>query len=569
MPPNFEPEPLDRLTAFSFRGSAGPPLGTGRTTESFSMAGSCRLNDVNRGWRAFGPWCRLAPIAALFAALGVLAAPAPVGAAAVPVPKLSWQPCAKPAQEGLQCATVRGVPLDYSRPRGRTIHLAVIRHRANDPAHRIGSLFFNPGGPGGAGTTALAYYLGRLSPAVLARFDIVSWDPRGGGESSAVRCFSSAAAEKRFFDGTVYAYSFPVGNREMGEWVRRYRALGQRCQHRSGRLLRHVSTTDTARDLNLLRRAVGDRRLSYNGVSYGTFLGATYANLFPNRVRAMVLDGNLDPVPYLRRRIGANGGRFLTTDLRARADLGAERTLNAFLDLCGAVDSDCAFSAGSPAATRARYAALLERLQSSPQGMEMTYAEVVSGTAGLLFSTALWPELATILQDLWSTGTAEPTLAKRPLAASGAVAERVGPVMAIRCSESPNPPLAEFRLLDGFAFRRSGPLGPWWSWLSLACGSWPATAADRYNGPWDRRTANPVLVTSTTHDPSTPYRGAKAMAQRLSRARLLTVDGYGHTVLGNPSTCASRYMTRYLIRKVLPPKGTRCEQDEVPFQGAP
>lgn len=526
------------------------------------MAPRRRHREASRGRRTIGPKRRIALAAGLAATAGL----AQASASAVPAPKLSWQPCAGRAQKGFQCATARRVPLDYRHPRGRTIHLALIRHRATDPGHRISTLFFNPGGPGGAGTAALPLYF-RLFPAALrARFDIASWDPRGVGESTPVKCFSSARAESRFLAGMVVGNSFPVGSAEMGKWIRRYRAFDRHCERRSGALLRHVSTTDTARDLNLLRRTVGDRRLSYEGISYGTFLGATYANLFPDRVRALVLDGNLNSKAYLRPQVKANGGRFLTTDLRTRADQSAEGTLNAFLELCGGANTaHCAFSAGSPSATRAKYAALLRRLQNGPRGADMTYAEVVSTTGNLLYSTAAWPLLANALQDLWTAGNPK----RRAAGRDASTAQLIGQVFAIRCSESPNPRPDAFRSLDAFAFRRSGPLGPWWSWQSLACASWRATAADRYTGPWDRRTANPVLVTNTTHDPATPYIGAVAMARQLGRAGLLTVDGYGHTVLANPSACANRYVSRYFIDKALPPAGTSCKQDRVPFRGKP
>jgi pimeloyl-ACP methyl ester carboxylesterase len=511
---------------------------------------------MRRGRRAITPGRSLA----LAVVVVVIAGLAPASAFAVAVPKLSWKPCAEPAQKGLQCATARGVPLDYRHPRGRTIHLAVIRHRATDPAHRIGTLFFNPGGPGGAGTALLPSVISVFPAAVQARFDIVSWDPRGVGQSTRVQCFASAKAQSDFLGGMVIGSSFPVGRAEMGDWIRRYRAFDRHCERRGGRLLRHVSTADTARDLDLLRRAVGDRQLNYYGVSYGTFLGATYANLFPARVRAMVLDGNLDPRAYVRPEIRANGGRFLTTDLREHADLGAANTLNAFLDLCGSADTThCAFSAGSPAATRAKFAALLRRLHSRPRSADMTYAQVVSTTGNALYSQPAWPSLANTLQDLWTTGTAKPVTSTAPA---------FGQIFAIRCSESPNPASAAFRSVDAFAYARSGPLGPWWAWQSLPCGSWRVTAADRYTGPWNRRTANPILVMNTTHDPSSPYQSAVAMARQLARARLLTVDGYGHGV-GGSSTCASRYVSRYLIDKTLPPARTRCKQDQVPFRGKP
>lgn len=498
----------------------------------------------------------------LTAIVGLLAAALPASAArpaAAAAPALAWKPCAEPAQRGFQCATLR-VPLDYDDPGGRTIRLAVIRRQATDRRHRIGTLFFNFGGPGAAGTAVLPL-AGAITEALRARFDIASWDPRGVGESTAVHCFASPEAESAFFDDMAIALSFPVGGAEMGAWLGRYQELYRRCERRNGDLMRHVSTADTARDLDLLRRAVGDRRLNYDGISYGTFLGATYANLFPDRVRALVLDGNLNPKAYVSPQVKANG-RFLTTDLRAGSDLGAARTLDAFLDFCGSTDAaHCAFTAGSPDATRAKYAALLARLQTDPQSANLTYAQVVSLTANDLFVMANWPSLATALQDLWTTGNT--TL---PAAAVEQVPEQT---FAIRCSESPNPGPAAFPSLDAFAYQRAGPIGPYWSWISVGCASWRATAADRYSGPWDRRTANPVLVLNTTHDPSTPYQSAVAMSQQLDRARLLTVDGYGHSAQGNPSACATRYIKRYLIRTKPPPQGTRCGQDQQPFSPGP
>ena len=493
-----------------------------------------------------------ASVLALASLSAILGTPSPAPAAA-PAPQLSWHPC----QKGFQCATAR-VPLDYSHPHERTIHLAVMRHRATDPARRIGTLFLNPGGPGGSGVAALPSFVSLFPAAVQARFDIASWDPRGVGASTSVKCFASARNANRFFDGMVVGSSFPVRGAQTASWIRRYRAFGRQCKRRSGALLRHVSTADTARDLDVLRQAVGDRKLSYYGFSYGSFLGATYANLFPQRVRAIVLDGNLEPKAYVGAQIGANRGRFLTTELRERSDQSAAETLNAFLDLCGANTANCAFSAGSPAATQAKYEALLQRLQLLPPSAQVTYADTVSTVGGFLAAPAQWPSLATLLQTLWVTGNATlPPVSAQPL---------VG-LSAILCSESPSPHAAAFPSLARLALGRSGPLGVLKLWETLPCASWPTTAADVYTGPWDRRTANPVLVTNNTIDPNTPYQGAVAMARELARARLLTVDGYGHGVLVNHSACATRYISHYLIQQTLPPKGTVCQQDRTPFSG--
>jgi pimeloyl-ACP methyl ester carboxylesterase len=342
-----------------------------------------------------------------------------------------------------------------------------------------------------------------------------------------------------------------------------------------------MSTADSARDMNLLRQAVGADRLTYLGLSYGTILGATYANLFPNRVRAMVLDGNLNPAAWVSRRQRTFPG-FLPTYLRQGTDVGARATLDAFLNLCGrASTARCAFSAGSAAATRAKFAALLRRLPLGSSRAHATYGEIVTKVVIGLYATRAWGMLASELQKVWTTGSASreawsrslstpsPSVPGPPAVATtsatpAAQYASLGQVFAVICGESPNPGPAAFPRSDTFAFDRSGPVGRYWTWAMEPCATWPATAASPYDGPWNRDTANPVLVIGNTHDPATSYQGAVAMSRQLARARLLTVDGYGHTTLGSPNPCTVRYETRYLIAKILPPRGARCVGEQ-PF----
>jgi pimeloyl-ACP methyl ester carboxylesterase len=232
------------------------------------------------------------------AALTVLLALPSAAPAGVRVPTLDWAPCSD--QERLECATAR-VPLDYGNPGGSRIRLAVIRHRATQPSRRIGTLFYNPGGPAAVKALFPAIVEGLLAP-VRERFDVISWDLRGLGESTAVKCFASQADEDRFFAGVGKpALTFPVGALEMSRWIERYRAFGQRCMQLSGDLMRHITTAESARDMDLLRRAVDARQVTFIGGSYGTFLGATYANMFPRRVRAMALAAIIDPVAWVNR----------------------------------------------------------------------------------------------------------------------------------------------------------------------------------------------------------------------------------------------------------------------------
>jgi pimeloyl-ACP methyl ester carboxylesterase len=478
------------------------------------------------------------------------------------VPSLAWKAC---AQKGFDCATAR-VPLDYDRPAGRQIRLAVIRHIATDAANRIGTIFFNPGGPGGAGTEDLPNWYGLFPATLRARFDLVSWDPRGIGASTAVQCFRSDRQEARFLGPAAAA--FPQGRVQQRLWTRTYRAFGRRCAKRNGALLRHLSTADSARDLDLLRQAVGSPQLNYLGVSYGTLLGATYANLFPGVVRALVLDGNVDPVAWSRP------GR-LDTSLRLHSDLATGKAATAFLNRCGRVGrARCAFSAGSARATRAKFAALVRRVRAHPQrfrGDVIDPPALVSSFAGILYTTQPqpggfpgWAGFAQVLETLWRRANPKPP----PTRPEPPQRRYAGPEQAdaVQRSDSPSPrrPAA----YPGFArlsVRRSGILGPFWVWGDFPCASWPARAADRYAGPWNRPTANPILVVGNTGDPATAYRSSRRMSRLLARGRLLTVNGFGHTELLNPSRCVARHEVAYFLTGALPPPGTVCRQDTAPF----
>src|SRR3984885_12509498 len=261
------------------------------------------------------------------------------GSATPPVPVLHWRSC----DGGFQCTTAR-VPLSYRDPGGAAISIAVVRHLATDPARRFGPLFCNGGGPNEQIESFVAGF-GEFPAAIAARYDIITFAPRGFGYSTAIRCFPPMAAENKFL-GRLPA--FPAGARQDAAWDRTWARFDARCAQRNGSLLDHDTTADVARDMNLLREAVGAPVLNYIGLSYGTGLGATYANLFPATTGHMILDGNLNPIAWTR----PDG---VPTFLALESDLGFAATMRGFLDLCGkAATSACAFSAGTPAATRAK-----------------------------------------------------------------------------------------------------------------------------------------------------------------------------------------------------------------------
>ncbi|WSQ06441.1 alpha/beta hydrolase [Streptomyces sp. NBC_01231] len=277
---------------------------------------------------------------------------APAGGApspSAPAPQLDWKPCVQGSP--FDCATAK-VPLDYDDPGGRTIELAVVKRKATGPGQRIGTLFFNPGGPGGPGTVQMPQNYESFPREVRERFDIVSWDPRGIGSSTAVNCFASP--EEAADWGASKAAGFPVGAKERAAFTAAYEELGRRCEQRDPELLRHVSTAENARDLDQLRKAVGDQQLTYYGISYGTYLGATYANLFPGRVRAMVFDANWDPRAWTND--ASDEAPRTTSFQRLGSGRSAAETVNRFLTLCGSTTTArCAFSAGTPKATQDKY----------------------------------------------------------------------------------------------------------------------------------------------------------------------------------------------------------------------
>jgi pimeloyl-ACP methyl ester carboxylesterase len=518
----------------------------------------------------------MAAVAGLLAMTITSAATVPAGAAAAissqgmpgaaPVPVLNWRSC----DGGFQCATAR-VPLDYRHPHGAMISIAVIRHLATDRTRRAGTLFINGGGPSEQIEPFVAAEFPLIPAAIRARFDIVTFDPRGFGFSTAVRCFPSAAAEGKFLGGLP---PFPVGAKQDAAWERTFARFDALCAQRNGSLLDHDTTADVARDLNLLRQAVGAPKLNYLGLSYGTGLGATYANLFPATVGHVVLDGNINPVTW------TSGGR-LPESLREDSDLASAATMRSFLDLCGqASTAACAFSAGTPTATKAKFGTLLRRLLRHPVTIgappqTYTYADAIAsiplGTIraiarGTPFSMEGWQGGAKLLEQLWTaSASCEGTIADR----APANTLYAGPeqTYAVYCADAADPRSPrDYAAAARLAYARSGGFGPYWTWPEEVCAHWPdGTGQDRYTGPWNRRTASPILVIGNTGDPNTPYQDSVAMSRDLARARLLTVDGYGHTEFLNPSTCATNDEIKYLTTGDLPPAGTTCPQNGTPF----
>jgi pimeloyl-ACP methyl ester carboxylesterase len=281
-----------------------------------------------------------------------------VGRAAAAPAAVEWRRSFRNIAPNVECGAVE-VPLDYGDPGGRRFDIAIARLPATDPANRLGTLFLNPGGPGGSGVE-LALAIAELEqsggsvfePEVRARFDLVGFDPRGIMRSKPLQCFRDPSE-------WPFAPIPPLTSAEEAAVEAADRVLADACEQEGGRIQDHMSTANVARDLEVLRQAVGDAGLNFVGYSYGSFLGTMYATLFPANVRAVVVDGVLDPIAWTS---GLPGQENLPFSTRLRSDAGAQATLEEFFRLCDSGGPNCAFAPGASD----RFAALADRLRTGP-----------------------------------------------------------------------------------------------------------------------------------------------------------------------------------------------------------
>ena len=512
----------------------------------------------------------------LVAAVFVLSAGVGPADAAPSTLSVAWSPCYRELGFPFECGTVQ-VPLDHGDPGGATISIALARLPASDSRRRIGSLFLNPGGPGGSGVD-LVLFAGPIlyTPEVRARFDLVGFDPRGIARSTALRCFGNPQQWSPAFT----PFPFPLTSEEEAVWAEADRFLASECDQRAGRPIDHMSTADVARDLDLLRQAVGDARLTYAGYSYGSYLGVTYANLFPDKVRALVVDSVLDPIAW---STGAPSEESLPFSTRLRSGAGAQATLEEFFRLCDLGGANCAFSGGAAG----RFATLAARLRAHPLSItdpasgatySFGYADLIINALIALYNSFSWPAFADFLAFVESQ---PPPLALgqrlQALREASFITKRGFPQYpnvlegfpSVVCSDSDNPDSYAAWHAASLAEDALGYFGRPWTWISSICVVWPGVGPDRYMGPFDHNTANPVLVVGTESDPATRYEGAVAVRGLLPHSSLLSVHGWGHVSVFL-SQCADQAVAGYLLTGTPPPDGTVCTQDVVPFaQPAP
>jgi pimeloyl-ACP methyl ester carboxylesterase len=482
---------------------------------------------------------------------------------------LQWKDCALVPDIVVQCAA-QTVPLDYDRPSGKTIDIAVARVPARDQAHRIGSLIFNLGGPGGSQVDFLQQGGGALFDALNETYDIVGFDPRGTGQSTrAIDCKVNQETQ----GPTSEPFPTPF-NLDLPALLAKDQHYLHRCLALNGTdILSHVSTAETARDMDVLRKAVGDQKLSYFGYSYGTFLGATYAALFPNRFRALVLDGPLDADEYLSDPLkGSN-----------EQTAAFERALSRFFRACAAHQDQC-LNFGQGDDPEDAYDALIDRANATPipalgytpdprpvDGDDINAVAIIA-----MYAKQNWPFLAEILASAEANdGTLVRALVDEAFYGRDPDTGTFDPItdrfFAIYGAEAHWPSNIPTYVREGE--QAWGMFNHFYSnhgYTELNFGLWPAKAQDAYDGPFHVKASAPTpLVVATTYDPATPYRGALKLVRELGNARLLTMRGDGHTAYGGNSPCIDDAVNAYLLQGNLPAPGTSCRQVVLFEQPAP
>lgn len=456
--------------------------------------------------------------------------------------QLEWSSC-----DAGECATAQ-VPLDYADPSGDSIDIALARSKASGD-DTLGSLLLNPGGPGASGIDFLDQAKGMVSEDVQKKYDLVSFDPRGVQRSTPVTCVDDAQLDELLaFDPD---YSTDAGIQHV---IDVYGDLGQACLENTGPVLGHVDTVSAARDLDILRSALGDDELHYLGFSYGTELGATYAALFPTTVGRMVLDGALPPT-------------LSSFDASKGQAAGFEGALRAYVADCQA-GSDCPLT-GSVEDGLHQVRRLLDRARVNPlptnTDRELTSSLAFYGIALPLYSQQSWTYLtqgldaairkgdgSVLLQlaDIYSDREADGTYST-----NGTVAFN-----AINCVDTPRDPEPDFDVMrdEAAQIEEVAPtVGSFFGYGDTICAKWPVPAAAELPD-YTAAGAPPIVVVGTTNDPATPYQWAEQLADLLDSAVLLTYEGEGHTAYGSSNDCIADAVDTYLLGGDAPAAGTRC-----------
>ncbi|WP_405583129.1 alpha/beta hydrolase [Streptomyces sp. NBC_01190] len=478
------------------------------------------------------------------ATLQPLAAATPANLAPYYGQKLRWHDCGIP---GFDCTTMKA-PLDYAHPRSADdLKLVVTRKKAAGPGKRLGSMLVNPGGPGGSAIDYLQYAAVGYPASVTSRYDMVAVDPRGVARSEPVECLSNQQ-----MDTFTEVDTTPDTTAEVDKLVAADKSFDAGCEKRSAALLGHVSTIDSARDMDVLRALLGDQKLTYVGKSYGTFLGATYAGLFPQRVGRLVLDGAMDPSVSSLESSRAQAGGF-------------EVAFDAFAADC-VKKSDCPLGTTSVPDAGKRLDAFFRSLDAHPlptgTSRPLTESLGTTGVISAMYDQSAWPSLRDALTSAEKGKGADLlTLSDSYYERddSGKYSNLMFANAAVNCLDLPPALSSPADVTHALAaFDKASPhFGTTLAWSSLTCGYWPLPATGRPERI-EAKGAAPILVVGTTRDPATPYAWAVSLASQLSSGHLLTYDGDGHTAYARGSSCIDSAVNAYLLSAKLPPPAKKC-----------
>ena len=455
----------------------------------------------------------------------------------------NWTDCG----DGFQCANVHA-PLDWGDQAGETIQLHLVKHPATS-GEPIGTLFVNPGGPGASGAeyirNGLEYAVGE---PLQRNYDVVGWDPRGVGKSTAVDCLGPDD-----MDDYLFGVSERTSERGSEQWIDEAiegsREFGEACLENTGALLGHVDTLSTVHDLDMLRQIVGDDTLNYLGYSYGTHIGARYAETYPDRVGRLVLDGVLDPTAS-------------EADVIREQTRGFELALRSYATKC-LESRDCPLS-GDVDSAMGEIGAMLDGLDdaalTSSDGRTLTTSTMLTAIITPLYAESNWGYLNTLFADVQA---GDPDVA---FALADSYYGRMGgdyidnsteAFQAINCLDYPNDiDPARMRQQAAELERLAPTIGRFQGYGDVSCGGWPVQGLDE-RAPVHAVGAAPILVIGTTGDPATPYRWAESLAQQLDSGVLLRYEGEGHTAYGQNS-CVNELVENYLLEGTAPAAGTTC-----------
>jgi len=457
--------------------------------------------------------------------------------------QLSWTNCGG----RFECATMT-VPLTYEQPDGETIDIDLVRLPVQDPSQRLGSLVLNPGGPGGSGVEYARAARAVLTGDLIDRYDIVGFDPRGVGDSTPIECLTD-----RQMDRLLELDPNPEADEDVAATVAVAQRFGPRCERRAPDLTPNVGTPFVARDLDILRQALGDERLNYLGKSYGTFIGALYADIFPSRVGRLVLDGAVDP-------------KLTTAEISKGQALGFEVALQRWAQWC-AKQNDCP-TGDDPEAAITQITDFLQALEEQPipadTGRPLTAAQATNGIVGSLYSPDGWEGLSYALGSAFDgDGLGLQSLSdwlteRQP---DGSFKSNATQAMyAVNCIDRPDRWSPEQTQQQAEQWSQEAPVfGAALAWGNLPCYYWPAPAVDKPRAI-TAAGAPPIVVVGTEFDPATPYPWAVSLADQLDAGVLISwKGGDGHTAYFSGSRCIDKAVDAFYLDGTVPEDGLECK----------